>query len=75
MTRKNHESAIHRAVRLAGGQTSLATKVGVSQGLVWQWCNGARIPTRHFESIEKETGVSAQELLADEMAKDRNRAA
>lgn len=64
------KSAIRQAVDIAGGQTSLATKIGVSQGLVWQWCNEARISTRHFKAITAATGITAEQLLADELAKD-----
>lgn len=62
-------SAIKKAVEAAGGQTALAKKIKVSQGLVWQWLDGSAIHTRHFEAIEAATGVTAQELLADEMHK------
>jgi DNA-binding transcriptional regulator YdaS (Cro superfamily) len=68
-------SAISRAVTEAGSQQRLAELIGVTQGLVSQWCNGARVATRHFSAIEKTTGVTAQELLADEMAKPQNQAA
>jgi DNA-binding transcriptional regulator YdaS (Cro superfamily) len=62
-------TAIQKAVQKAGGQTALAGVIGVTQGLVWQWLQGARIPTRHFAAIEKATGVTAMQLLADEMSK------
>jgi DNA-binding transcriptional regulator YdaS (Cro superfamily) len=68
-------SAITRAVAKAGSQQRLAELIGVTQGLVSQWVNGARVATRHFEAIERETGITAQELLTDEMAKAQKRAA
>lgn len=64
-----HTQAIEKAITEAGGQTALARAINVSQGLVWQWCNGAPIPTKHFAAIERATGVTAHALLADEMAK------
>lgn len=69
MTEPTHKSAIQQAVEDAGGQTSLAKKIGVSQGLVWQWCNGAAIHSRHFAAITAATSVTAEQLLADEMTK------
>lgn len=67
------QPAIQRAVQKAGGQTALADAIGVSQGLVWQWLNGAQINTRHFAPIEKATGIKAGDLLVDEMAKAAER--
>lgn len=64
-------SAIQRAVEKAGSQEKLAEKIGVTQGLVSQWVNGAQIPHKHFPRIEKATGVTAHELLDDELAKLR----
>ncbi|TPG50163.1 transcriptional regulator [Rhodanobacter glycinis] len=61
--------AINTAVKVAGGQTALAARIGVSQGLVWQWTRGQAIATKHFAAIERETGVTAHQLLADELAK------
>lgn len=75
MTEPTQKTAIQQAVEDVGGQTSLAKKIGVSQGLVWQWCNGASIPTHHFAAITSATSVTAEQLLADEMAKSAARAA
>jgi len=63
------QTAIQRAVTIAGSQEKLAEAIGVTQGLVSQWCNGATIATRHFAAIEQATKVTAGELLVDEMAK------
>jgi DNA-binding transcriptional regulator YdaS (Cro superfamily) len=64
-------SAIERAIEKAGGQGPLADAIGVSQGLISQWVNGAPIHQRHFPEIERATDgdVTPQELLADEMVK------
>lgn len=63
------KTAIKRAVERAGGQAALATAIGVSSGLVWQWLNGSAITTRHFAPIERATGVGVNDLLADELVK------
>lgn len=63
------QSAIQKAVAKAKGQTALAHAIHVSQGLVWQWLQGKPVHTRHFAAIERATGVSVHELLADELAK------
>ena len=64
-------SAIQRAVEKAGSQDELARRISVSQGLVSQWVNGAKIETRHFPNIVKATNgdVTAEQLLADELDK------
>jgi len=36
------ETAIEKAVRLAGGQTALARQIGVTQGAVWKWLNKSK---------------------------------
>lgn len=64
-------SAIQRAIEKAGSQDELARRINVSQGLVSQWVNGAKIETRHFPEIERATNghVTPEELLADELEK------
>jgi DNA-binding transcriptional regulator YdaS (Cro superfamily) len=55
--------AIKKAVKVAGGQTALARKLGVTQGLVWQWLNHADSDPLNFApAIEQETGVKCEEL-------------
>jgi DNA-binding transcriptional regulator YdaS (Cro superfamily) len=64
-------TAIERAIEKAGSQDELARRVKVSQGLVSQWVNGAKIELRHFPEIERATDgdVTAEQLLADELEK------
>lgn len=64
-------SAIRRAIEKAGSQDELARRINVSQGLISQWVNGAKIETRHFPKIEQATGgeVTSTDLLADELQK------
>ena len=48
---------LERAVKLAGGQSALAKALGVKQGHVWYWLNGAkRVPAEHCAAIEEATG-------------------
>jgi len=69
MNDPNSKSAIQRAVENVGSQSQLAAKVGVTQGRVWQWCNGERIPAHRFQIIAEVGGVTVADLLADEMTK------
>lgn len=50
-------TSICKAVEVAGGQTALANLINVSQGLVWQWCNGRlKVPAERCGDIEQATG-------------------
>lgn len=60
--------AIKKAVELAGSQTALARLIGVSQGLIWQWCNGRlRVPAERCCDIERAAGgrVTRAQLRPD----------
>ena len=57
-----------------GGQTAFAAKLGVSQGLVWQWMNGkTRITAERAIQIESATegAVTRAELRPDLYAGER----
>lgn len=57
---------INRAIEIAGGQSALAAKIGVSAGLVGHWATGRRpVPLGRCAAIEAETGVKAEELRPD----------
>lgn len=61
-------SPIKQAVATLGGQTAMARAIGVSQGLVWQWCeNRARIPAERCIAIEQATAgvVTRSDLRPD----------
>lgn len=61
-------TAIQKAVALAGGQTALARRLGVSQGLVWQWCSGRlKVPAERCADIESasEARVTRRDLRPD----------
>lgn len=61
------KSAIQRAVECAGSQSLLAAQVGVTQGRVWQWCNGDRVPAERCADIERATAgqVTRYDLRPD----------
>ena len=69
------ESAIRRAVRNCGSQQKLAEAIGVTQGRVSQWINGAIIHQRHYEAIERASKVPVADLLADDLARIRSESA
>ena len=58
-------SAIHRAVEIAGSQTKLARKIGVRQSDVWTWLQGRPVKADKVIAIEAATGVSRHELRPD----------
>jgi DNA-binding transcriptional regulator YdaS (Cro superfamily) len=66
-------SAIARAVEIAGGQQKLAHAIGVTQSQISHWINGQNVHHKHYRSIEAVTGVTAHELLADELEKVKPR--
>ena len=57
--------AFERAVEIAGGQSSLARAVGVSQPRVWNWLHKSLISPEFVIPVEKATGVSRHELRPD----------
>ena len=65
--------AIERAVEVAGSQKRLADAIGVTQSQISHWVNGQSVHHSHYQAIETATGVTAHELLADEMAKVKPR--
>ncbi len=56
---------IQRAVKAAGGQTALARLIGCTQGLVWRYVNGLKIPPERCMVIERATGVRCEEIRSD----------
>lgn len=59
------KNALQNAVRLAGGQVSLATQLGVKQGHVWFWIKRGFPPAERVLAIEAATGISRHELRPD----------
>lgn len=60
-------AALIRAVAVCGGQTALASAIGVSQSHVWNWLSRARVPAEHCPAIERATrrAVRCEELRPD----------
>lgn len=59
--------ALKRACEIAGGQSSLAERIGTTQGQVWYWLRKSKrgVPGEVVLLIERETGVSRHELRPD----------
>lgn len=59
--------ALKRACELAGGQTSLAKRIGTRQQLVSYWLSSSKrgVPGEFVLAIERETGVPRHELRPD----------
>jgi DNA-binding transcriptional regulator YdaS (Cro superfamily) len=60
-------AALARAVALCGGQSALASAIGVTQSHVWNWLARARTPAEHCPAIERATrrAVRCEELRPD----------
>lgn len=61
MTDEVFESPMAKAVYVAGGQSSLAKKVGVTQGAVWKWVRGSR---KFLLSMQWQSQTQLMELLS-----------
>ncbi len=63
------ETPLQRAVRIAGGQSQLARRIGgkVRQGYVWKWLRRGRPPAERVLAIERATEgqVTRYELRPD----------
>jgi len=60
--------ALERAIALAGGQSRLARRLGVSQATVWYWLHkNGRAPAEHANAISEASGgeVSKSDLRPD----------
>ena len=59
------ETPLDQAIRLAGGRTKLARKLGLSgHAVVYQWQQN-RIPAEHCPDVEAATGVKCEALRPD----------
>ncbi len=68
--------ALKEAVEIAGGQTALASLIGVKQGHVWNWLNKAKkVPAEQVIPIETATGVHRSRLRPDLYPPEQGRAA
>ncbi|WP_285317187.1 transcriptional regulator [Stenotrophomonas maltophilia group sp. Smal35] len=57
--------ALDKAVKAAGGVTSLAIALGVRQSAVSNWKSRSRIPAAQAIRIERATGVSRHDLCPE----------
>jgi DNA-binding transcriptional regulator YdaS (Cro superfamily) len=56
-------SGVMDAITAAGGQGSLARKVGVSQQAVSQWAKRGWVPLEHIVEVERLFGVPRDRLI------------
>jgi DNA-binding transcriptional regulator YdaS (Cro superfamily) len=61
------KSALRRACDAAGGQKSLAARIGTTQSLVWYWLARSKrgVPGEYVLPIEAATGISRHDLRPD----------
>jgi DNA-binding transcriptional regulator YdaS (Cro superfamily) len=59
------QSAIHKAVEAAGGQSALARALGKRQSTVWDWVKRGNVPAEHVAGIEAATGIPRHVLRPD----------
>lgn len=62
-----HKSALRAACDLAGGQKSLAARIGTTQSMVWYWLVRSKrgVPGEFVLAVEAVTGVSRYALRPD----------
>ena len=62
-----NKSALREACDLAGGQKSLAARIGTTQSMVWYWLVRSKrgVPGEFVLAIEAVTGVSRHALRPD----------
>jgi len=60
-------AALRRAIANCGGQSALASAIGLTQSHVWNWLKRASIPAEHCPAIERATqrAVRCEELRPD----------
>lgn len=59
------KSALERAIERAGGPVKLAGALGVSSNLPNMWKVRGKVPADYCPAIERETGVTCEELRPD----------
>lgn len=60
------QTALADAIALAGSQSELARRVGVTQATVWKWLQRSKGAAAEFViAIEESTGVSRHDLRGD----------
>lgn len=71
------QEALHRAVKIAGGQTAMSEKLGVRQSLVWYWLKKSKrgVAPEYVAPLERLTGISRSELRPDLFSDSKDTAA
>jgi DNA-binding transcriptional regulator YdaS (Cro superfamily) len=61
------KTPLARAIAVAGSQSELARRIGVTQAHIWQWLHRGkrRIPAEYVLKVEKATGIPRHELRPD----------
>ena len=54
---------IRDLITLAGGQSKLAARLGVSHASVYDWKTAGSIPPRHIEKICQEFNLSSRQIM------------
>lgn len=62
------KTGIELAVDLAGGQTELAKRLGVSQQAVFKWLKQGFVPLMRAQEIEAELGIPRGDLMNPRVA-------
>lgn len=60
-------AALQRAIACCGGQSALASSLGLAQSYVWNWLARGRVPAEHCPAIERVTAraVRCEDLRPD----------
>lgn len=74
--KNTYESKISKAVRIIGGQSEAARKLGVSRSAVHWWMLRGAVPMHQIARVERIAGgeVTAEELIAEAVAVQKARA-
>jgi DNA-binding transcriptional regulator YdaS (Cro superfamily) len=56
------KTALKKAIKIAGGQSALARKLGISQQSIQQW---VVVPLKRVKQVSEITGVPREELAPE----------
>lgn len=56
------KTALKKAIKIAGGQSTLARKLGISQQSIQQW---VVVPLKRVKQVSEITGVPREELAPE----------
>lgn len=62
-----NETAIHKAVALAGGQSAMARQLGLKPQAVQKWCKTGKVPAERVLDVERivKAKVTRRDLRPD----------